>query len=123
MPENRIRHFGQIHKMTTYSLQSLHNSRSSKIYVQMFVQLFTPSKIAYFGGFCIRLNALRAVLRYYSEIDMDSYSLNEYRALEAVSEPYSDILDFFLYLKFSYRKKFSTIYRKVLDRKIHKIFT
>ena len=89
----------------------------------MFVQLFTPRKIAYFCGFCIRLNAVRRFLRYYSGVAMDSYSLNEYRALECVSETQNDILDFFLQLTFSYRIKIFAIHRKLLDKKIHKIFT
>lgn len=89
----------------------------------MFAQLFTPRKIAYFCAVCIRINAVRRFLRYYSGVSMDSYSLNEYRALERVSGAQSDILDFFLQLTFSYRIKIFAIYRKILDRKIHKIFT
>ena len=51
------------------------------------------------------------------------YSLNEYMALESVSEARGDILDFFLQLTFSYRIKIFAIYRKILDIKSHKIFT
>ena len=89
----------------------------------MFVQLFTPSKIAYFCAVCIRLNAFRAVLRYYSGVDMHSYSLERYKALEGVTAAWSDILELSHEMIFSYRRKIFAIYRKLLDRKIHKIFT
>lgn len=89
----------------------------------MFVQLFMPRKIAYFRAVSIRLNAMRRFFRYCSGVAVDSCSLERYKALEGVTEAQSDILELSHEMIFSYRMKNLAIYRKILDKKIHKIFT
>lgn len=66
---------------------------------------------------------MRRFFRYCSGVTVDSYSLERYKALEGVAEAQSDILELSHEMIFSYRRKIFAIYRKILDKKIHKIFT